>query len=669
MATKELKVRVKHAYLSADEWVNKNPILQAGEFGIENDTQKFKIGDGVTKWSNLPYVSGADSDSGIVVDTVLSNISTNPVQNKVIKEALDKKLDKKGTADKAMSDDAGNNIVDTYAKKSDVNTALDKKANKATTLSGYGITDAKISDGTITLGSNTITPLTNHQSLANYYTKSSVDTLIANLKAGLVNVVDSLPTTGENGKLYLVKTGSESENLYSEYVYVNKAWEKLGTQKLDLSGYLTKTDAANTYLGKTAAAASANKLNTNGGSATQPIYFANGVPVATTYTLGKSVPSDAKFTDTVYKHPSTHPASMITGLSTVATSGSYNDLTNKPTIPSAYTLPNATSSTLGGVKIGSNISVSSGTISITKSNVTRALGYTPPTSDTVYDNATATTAGLMSASDKVKLNNIADNANNYIHPPTHPASMITGLASVATSGSYSDLSNKPTIPVVPTKVSAFINDAGYLTQHQSLDDYASKADVSALMSTKLGVTDTAYAATRDGAGNNIADTYAKKTDISGFVKTVNGTAPDTNGNVSITVSGGGGVSTSESNTWTGKQTFQKMKFNFESYSAFRVSGTIDTPPESVAVYDVQGNFTLNMSVLAGLLSNSEATLFTAYITANNNYTLTITNAGTLKYVGNASDLAITVNGLLLNILLIKSSSGDLSSVVQASALS
>lgn len=199
--------------------------------------------------------------------------------------------------------------------------------------------------------------------------------------------------------------------------------------------------------------------------------------------------------------------------------------------------------------------------------------------------------------------------------------------------------------------------------------YASKAAVSALLSTKLGVNSTAYAATRDGAGNIIANTYAKKTDISGVVKSVNGTKPDRNGNVTIAVSSGGGVSTSESNTWTGKQTFQKMKFNFESYNALRISGTIDNPSSSVAVYNVQGNFTLDMSVLAGLLSNSDATLFTAYITANGAYTLSITNAGTLKYVGNASDLAITVNGLLLNILLIKSISGDLSSVVQASALS
>lgn len=150
----------------------------------------------------------------------------------------------------------------------------------------------------------------------------------------------------------------------------------------------------------------------------------------------------------------------ITGkptFATVATSGSYNDLTNKPTIPSlsgyatqdwvtsqgyltsipaatsstyggiqigyttsgrnyavqlsngkayvnvpwtdtnitytagtnisisgtainctySYSLPTATASVLGGVKIGSNITVSSGTISLSKANVTSALGYTP----------------------------------------------------------------------------------------------------------------------------------------------------------------------------------------------------------------------------------------------------------------------------------------------------
>ena len=47
-------------------------------------------------------------------------------------------------------------------------------------------------------------------------------------------------------------------------------------------------------------ATSAVKLDSSAGSATQPVYFSGGKPVACTYTLGKSVPSNAVFTDTVY---------------------------------------------------------------------------------------------------------------------------------------------------------------------------------------------------------------------------------------------------------------------------------------------------------------------------------------------------------------------------------
>ena len=62
-----------------------------------------------------------------------------------------------------------------------------------------------------------------------------------------------------------------------------------------------------------------------------------------------------------------------------------------------YTLPIASSSTLGGVKTGANITNSSGTISLTKANVTAALGYTPPTTDTntwiAFKGATTSAAG------------------------------------------------------------------------------------------------------------------------------------------------------------------------------------------------------------------------------------------------------------------------------------
>lgn len=58
------------------------------------------------------------------------------------------------------------------------------------------------------------------------------------------------------------------------------------------------------------------------------------------------------------------------------------------------------------------------------------------------------------------------------------------LATVATSGSYDDLSDKPTIPTVPTNVSAFTNDAGYLTEHQSLSDYYTKSEVNTELADK-----------------------------------------------------------------------------------------------------------------------------------------------------------------------------------------
>lgn len=246
------------------------------------------------------------------------------------------------------------------------------------------------------------------------------------------------------------------------------------------------------------------------------------------------------------------------------------------------------------------------------------------------------------------------------------------LSDVATSGQYSDLRGKPEYVVQSVNnvrpdengnVSISVSGGSNVTVDTTLsatsnNAIANKAVYNAL-SGKLDKTGTAEYARKDGAGNVISTTY---------IKSVNNVKPDSNGNVSITASGGNGVSLSAENAWTGKQTFQKMKFNFESYNAPRISGATDNPSESVAVYNVQGNFTLDMSVLAGLLSNGDATVFTAYITANGSYTLSITNAGTLKYVGSASNLAITANGLLLNIMLIKSSSGDVSSVVQASIL-
>lgn len=72
------------------------------------------------------------------------------------------------------------------------------------------------------------------------------------------------------------------------------------------------------------------------------------------------------------------------------------------------------------------------------------------------------------------------------------------LADVAKSGDYNDLVNRPTIPSVPTNVSAFTNDAGYLSQHQDLSQYAKKSDVPYVPAWALRATKPAYTAMEVG---------------------------------------------------------------------------------------------------------------------------------------------------------------------------
>lgn len=46
---------------TAAEWAFANPILQAGEMGLDTSSQQLKVGDGVTRWSSLQYITGGAS--------------------------------------------------------------------------------------------------------------------------------------------------------------------------------------------------------------------------------------------------------------------------------------------------------------------------------------------------------------------------------------------------------------------------------------------------------------------------------------------------------------------------------------------------------------------------------------------------------------------------------
>lgn len=260
---------------------------------------------------------------------------------------------------------------------------------------------------------------------------------------------------------------------------------------------------------------------------------------------------------------------------------------------------------------------------------------------------------------------------------------------------------------------ASLSDTNYTgtAQYASMDSrgyviherYAAKVDVEAALSNKLDTTGTAEAARKDGEGNTISLIYAKKADVevdlnnklgktdtavsakvaeqafkdgdgnyitSTYVKSVNNVTPDSNGNVSITVSGGGGgVSTSTQNIWSAQQSFDLSLLTVEKYKTAYANGNSVKPSSVTAVYNATGSFTLDLTNFSYLLSIGQSLVFTAYIKANADYPLTITNGGTLKYTGDPSDLAITSAGLLLNIFITLDNSGNQTSIVQASKLS
>ena len=197
-------------------------------------------------------------------------------------------------------------------------------------------------------------------------------------------------------------------------------------------------------------------------------------------------------------HTGTQPASTITGLATVATTGSYNDLSDVP----AFDASNIT-----GLA----------TVAISGSYNDLTNKPTPGTTDAqLRDRAT--------------------------HTGTQVASTITGLATVATSGSYNDLLNKPALGTAATT-----NTTDYATAAQG-----GKADT-ALQPAAIGVTVQAY----DPA-------YVKASDA---------------------------------NTWTAEQTFKETK-----ETVFALSGTtpaIDPTNGTIQTWTLSGASTPTLSFDAG----------------------------------------------------------------------
>ena len=171
----------------------------------------------------------------------------------------------------------------------------------------------------------------------------------------LYKVVSALPTSGRSTtKIYLVKDSSVDGNLYSEYMYVDEKWEKLGSfrSSVDLEPY-AKTDYVNAQL--------ATKVDKQSGK----------------------------------------------GLSTNDfTTAEKNKLENISAGANNYSLPLATSNVRGGAKIGYTTNSSNRNYAVQLSNEQMYVNVPWTDTNTTYSLATSTNNGLMSASDKTKLDSI-----------------------------------------------------------------------------------------------------------------------------------------------------------------------------------------------------------------------------------------------------------------------
>lgn len=82
--------------------------------------------------------------------------------------------------------------------------------------------------------------------LSAYAKSADVTKEIASAVSGVTqidySVVETLPSTGKKGIIYLVANSDSGNNIYDEYIYINSKFEKLGSREMDLSSYAKKTD-------------------------------------------------------------------------------------------------------------------------------------------------------------------------------------------------------------------------------------------------------------------------------------------------------------------------------------------------------------------------------------------------------------------------------------------
>ena len=308
--------------------------------------------------------------------------------------------------------------------------------------------------------------------------------------ANFTNNIYAVPSTG---RLYV--TGSSNPLFGIQATNGTAFFLQAQTDKLFLGPTSAK---ALTFTGSTGAISMPNNLTVTG------TISEGGTTLANKYLGISAKASSATVADSANSVAWGNVSGKPT-FATVATSGSYNDLTNKPTIPSAYTLPLAASGTRGGVQIGYSesganlalkLSSEKGYVTLSKTSVTTALGYTPPQQDTTYSVATASKAGLVkpvSVITKPTLNSVtttsgkyyqvqmSSDGNMFVNVPWQAGSSVdlSGYATLA-SPTFTGTPKAPTAAkgtnTTQIATTAFVNSQGFVTS-EVIDDLVDKQEL------------------------------------------------------------------------------------------------------------------------------------------------------------------------------------------------
>lgn len=378
--------------------------------------------------TRLSAISGSTSGAGNVVTSVTASGGTVTATKGITAEV---------TSNKTTSIAAAGSASDTkYPSEKAVATALSAKANTADI-------PTKVSQLSNDSGFITADELPDDYSLP----AATVDSLGGVKSGGDITVAEDGSVTVAHATKADTATSATSASTATTASSATKATQD-GNGKVIADTYATKTElsavsatasAAQTAAEEAASAAetaqstAASKVATEQGSGNaNKAVITNASGNITTGTITSAMITDGTITNADIAASAGIDASKISGLAEVATSGSYNDLADKPSIPSAYTLPAATSAALGGVKSGGDITVATDG-AVTVAHATKADTATSATTAATATNATNATKAAQDASGNVITTTYATKAQI-----TELDSTSSGTGAVVTGVSQTD---------------------------------------------------------------------------------------------------------------------------------------------------------------------------------------------------------------------------------------